>query len=144
MKDMNYCVCISRNEPYDRSREGWLIHRFCGLVIACDIFTQGIAKHPATAVNVGFLTCDRHTEAKYLRIWKTEFPAKSGFYWVRKLVYRDPDLSGIGGPEVVDVTGSTGFYRAGSDVSIRKNEIASAEFYGPLEPPDSQHPALIT
>lgn len=68
--------------------------------------------------------------------WTIEFPARSGFYWVRNLVYRDPGLNSHPRAEVVDVCGGSCFYGAGNDVSMRKNEIVSAEWYGPIEPPE--------
>lgn len=71
--------------------------------------------------------------------WTTEYPTKPGFYWIR-------NYAAIGVPEtepepaVVHVVGEwigdLEFYFPGNASSWAEEELGSAEWYGPIEPPE--------
>jgi hypothetical protein len=76
--------------------------------------------------------------------WTTEYPTKPGFYWIRNYaVIGVPDVEPE--PSTVYVAadypdgkqmGDLEFYFAGNPSSWAREELASAEWYGPIEPPE--------
>jgi hypothetical protein len=73
--------------------------------------------------------------------WTTEFPTKPGFYWVKNLMLNlGPgfiDYSPRPGTIIVEVSeqGATVEFTGSEDICERK-EFISAEWYGPIEPPN--------
>jgi hypothetical protein len=73
--------------------------------------------------------------------WTTEYPTKPGFYWIRNWAAKEvPEVTP--GPEVVHVLRDYVsdpdliFYFPGNASGWSRDELASAEWYGPLEPPE--------
>lgn len=70
--------------------------------------------------------------------WTDEWPTEPGYYWVRKLSFKHrPD-----GPEVevedtviVDACPDE-LYFTGDEVGIARSRVRTAEWCGPLQPPD--------
>lgn len=74
--------------------------------------------------------------------WTTEFPAKPGFYWVRNYqpkqepyLCKAPDLVKVCDQSEFSSQGLVfGFH--GSDRDFAFASLVSAEWYGPIEPPE--------
>lgn len=75
--------------------------------------------------------------------WTTEYPTKPGFYWVRNMRCKFTGLDAEA--RIVSVTpeyptefgpSDMQFYFAGNDVRWDRDNLISAEWYGPIEPPE--------
>lgn len=74
--------------------------------------------------------------------WTTEFPTKPGFYWIRNYQFKvDPFISKT--PALVKVSDQSEFSSHGitfgfhgSDMDFPFTGMISAEWYGPIEPPE--------
>jgi hypothetical protein len=65
--------------------------------------------------------------------WTTEYPTKPGYYWIRNYAWKeDPDF--VHEPDVVSV--GAFFYFTGTDQPYHRDELAYAEWYGPIEAPE--------
>ena len=70
--------------------------------------------------------------------WTTNWPTKSGFYWIRNFVTNEGKDRGRGAyphPRVVWLDRDFDIYYVGTDAISRREDMASAEWYGPIEPP---------
>jgi len=83
--------------------------------------------------------------------WTTEFPTKPGWYWVRNLRFNWPSkgetLDGkpspmagsvvtIHAPQAVLINESCRIFGVTEVNAAVKDELISAEWYGPIEPPE--------
>jgi hypothetical protein len=75
--------------------------------------------------------------------WTTEYPTKPGYYWVRNMLHRSKRLDAE--PKIVDVIpeyppefgpSDMEFYFSGRDVRWDREDLISAEWYGPLQAPE--------
>ena len=70
--------------------------------------------------------------------WTTNWPTKSGFYWIRNFVTnynKDRGRESYPFPRVVWLDKDFDIYWVGTDAISRREDMASAEWYGPIEPP---------
>jgi hypothetical protein len=67
--------------------------------------------------------------------WTTEYPTKPGFYWLRNYeVKNEPVL--WRGPMLVEVEKGDYWHFHGLNGTWRRWDIVSAEWYGPIKPPE--------
>jgi len=75
--------------------------------------------------------------------WTKEYPTQPGYYWLRNYTincYPDrPEWNELyPGPEIVDVTDDLEFYFTGNEVEKQFGELISAEWFGPILPPEGE------
>lgn len=75
--------------------------------------------------------------------WTSEFPTKEGVYWIRNYTRRSKNLRLVKGPEIVHVINfaldpEVGLraWRVGKKWPLVRSDVISAEWYGPIEPPE--------
>lgn len=73
--------------------------------------------------------------------WISEFPTVPGYYWIRNYLrhvapkwqqYQEIETT----PTIVEVTPDLEYYWTGSEVSFERTDLISAEWYGPIKPPE--------
>jgi hypothetical protein len=70
--------------------------------------------------------------------WTTNWPTKSGFYWIRNFITnynKDRGRESYPFPRVVWLDKDFDIYWVGTKEISQRKEMASAEWYGPIEPP---------
>lgn len=83
--------------------------------------------------------------------WTTEYPKEPGYYWRRNysravdaysqsLEPVDPEMQVV--EVALDHWGNVVFWECGSDVLRDKGDIISAEWLGPIQPPDDKASSL--
>jgi|SRR5262245_10483344 len=80
-----------------------------------------------------------------LNAWTTDYPTKPGYYWLRNYVIKygeHPAGPLVPGPELVNIDDSYPdaceyIFWIGDEVGVRSRHILSAEWYGPIQPPES-------
>jgi hypothetical protein len=76
--------------------------------------------------------------------WTTEFPTKPGYYWVKNMIWKtgalDPDPAVVRArsplPPTLEPNRHIAFFLTGNDVRWDRQSITSAEWYGPIDPPE--------
>ena len=71
--------------------------------------------------------------------WTTNWPTKSGFYWIRNFVTnynKDRGRESYPFPRVVWLDKDFDIYWVGTDAISRHEDMASAEWYGPIQAPE--------
>ena len=70
--------------------------------------------------------------------WTTNWPTKSGFYWIRNFVTnhnKDRGRESYPFPRVVWLDKDFDIYWVGTKEITQRKDMASAEWHGPIEPP---------
>ena len=72
--------------------------------------------------------------------WTSQYPTQPGFYWIRNYLIKVDERwtkweEPSPGPDFVEVVDNLGFYGVGCEVKTERNEIISAEWLGPISPP---------
>lgn len=62
--------------------------------------------------------------------WTSQHPTKPGYYWIRNCRVLDAE------PNIVEVMPRLSVYATGADMEIDKSDLLSAEWFGPIEPPE--------
>lgn len=72
--------------------------------------------------------------------WTTEYPTQPGFYWLRNYVMKNwigPDRKKPAlEPTLVRVYPMLDSFLIGNECSHQREEYVSAEWYGPIQPPE--------
>lgn len=71
--------------------------------------------------------------------WTTNWPTKSGFYWIRNFVTnynKDRGRESYPFPRVVWLDKDFDIYWVGTDAITSREDMASAEWYGPIQAPE--------
>ena len=76
--------------------------------------------------------------------WTTEYPKEPGYYWVRNSrwdeysKWKQWNDTHQDWPRVVTVTPFLSFYYAGCEYRCEKADLVSAEWLGPIQPPQDK------
>jgi hypothetical protein len=121
----------------------------CDLEIECDALRDKEARLLSRAMGGRIESRElpdgtyEHAVKETLMQWTTEFPTKIGVYWIRNYVRRWAKSSIVKGPQSVFLaidlaTDDDGLMLQfpGTEITLSLDEIASAEWYGPIEPPE--------
>jgi len=73
--------------------------------------------------------------------WTTEYPTEPGFYWVKSRVIEHGELPT---PIIVYLNSLLDFYECSIGVTFSKPDILSAEWFGPITPPENNKPTALT
>ncbi len=73
--------------------------------------------------------------------WTTEYPKESGYYWIRNLIFQLYARSPISHPEpqIIDLGDDLRvleIWFEGHRTPLIRDQLFSAEWYGPIQPPD--------
>jgi len=78
--------------------------------------------------------------------WTSEYPKQPGYYWIRnyRIDYPASQSALVPGPELVNVDDSYPesreyVYWVGDEVGIHRGWISTAEWYGPITPPEQEN-----
>lgn len=69
--------------------------------------------------------------------WTTEYPKEPGYYWLRRGKLKRWPAS-ISKPLIVEVDKELCFYPTGSSLPYFRSDVAYAEWFGPIQPPDDK------
>jgi hypothetical protein len=70
--------------------------------------------------------------------WTSEYPSRPGFYWLRNCAQVGRQL--WTDSTIVEVDRDGDFYCFGSGESHFKHQVISAEWFGPITPPEPETP----
>jgi|SRR5882672_4040564 len=120
----------------------------CDLEIECDALRDKEARILSRAIG-GNIESRELAEGTYEHAvketpmqWTTEYPTQPGFYWVKNMIHRskrvdaEPHIVGVI-PEYPPELGPSDmeFYFPGNEARGDRDDV-SAEWYGPIEPPE--------
>lgn len=117
----------------------------CELATNCDALRDRDARLLSRAM-AGYIESRELPSGAYEHVaketpmhWTTEYPTQPGFYWIRNFVTNYGKARGRGPyphPRIIWIDDDLDIAWVGNDRPTKREDLAEAEWYGPIEPPE--------